>query len=597
MGEERKIFLTIFGLVLGGIIAYVLSNTEVRLWFYDLYVDYKAYIDIGEDIYLREDITYFPDDPKLTMLYRNFNAPLTYEEEIDKPFIKVVDVNGPFIPYIKDWRGRVYTKGGNDEDKGVIRRKAQNNEVGIYSREGFDGKQTLSSEFLLYPPVKDDGVYQHVNIKLADKHVYYRHVNIILRDERGIIEAVYPHLPLYSLRREGDRWIIEGRAPDNTIVEVELVLKGLKGEHFYQPSTDIPLRVKNANEKFLREKHLRDSFRNILLVMLFGFPVILFVVYSIFGKEKTFYVPRFLSFIPNKNRKPWFVNMVFSGDATETDESAYFSTLLDMERRGIIKIEEEPGDVRIRVKEMNVEDPYERKILMFIMGNASEDGLFSIKDMEKKVNELVKSKDVDELKKLKKSFDEIIKFNHRESYKDLLSLKGFHIVRVCGFLLSLVAIGIYVYSHTFRYAYTYDITVLSLISFILLNIPHILLPKQIFGRWKGSYYKERLEWEAFKNFLSDLAMMKKYAPEDMVIWKDWLIYGVALGVGENVEKALEELNIKIPEVKKVRLLRDRTRYYYGSLDKGISSLTSTSTKGLGGFGVGGGFGGGGAGGR
>ncbi len=597
MGEERKLFLTIFGLFLGGIVAYVFSNTDVSLWFSDLYVDYRAYIDIGEDIYLKEDITYFPDDLKLTMLYRNFNAPLTYEEEIDKPFIKVLEVNGPFVPYIKDWRGRVYIKGGNDEDKSVIRRRAQNNEVGIYSKKGFDGKQTLSSEFLLYPPVNDDGVYQHVNIKLADKHVYYRSVNITLRDEKGIIEAVYPHLPLYSLRMEGNRWIIEGRAPENTIVEVELVLKGLEGEHFYQPATDIPLRVKNANEKFLKEKHLRDSFRKILLTIIFLFPVILFIVYRIFGREKTFSVPRFLSFIPNKDRKPWFVNMVFNGDATETDESAYYSTLLDMERRGIIEIVEEPDDVKIRVKEISVEDPYERKILMFLTGNASEEGIFSIKDMEKKVEELLKYKDAKALKQLKKSFDDILKFSHRESYKDLLSLKGFHIVRICAFLLSLVILGIFVYSYNFFYAYNYDIIVLSLISLVLINIPHVILPKQIFGRWKGSYYKERLEWEAFKNFLSDLAMMKKYAPEDMVIWKDWLIYGVALGVGEKVEKALEELNIKIPEVKKARLLYHRTSHYYRSLNRGVESLTSASSKGLGGFGVGGGFGGGGAGGR
>jgi len=597
VGEERKLLLTIFCLLSGAILTYVVSNTDVRLWFSDLYVDYKAYIDVDEEIYMREDITYFPRNDNITMLYRNFKVPLTYGEDIETPFIKVIDFGGAFIPYIKDWRGNVYMKGGEDRYEGVIRNKAKRNEVGIYSEEGFKGKQSLFSEFFLYPPVNDDGTYQHVNIKLADEHVYYRSVSITVRDNKGLIDNLYPHLPLYSVKREEGMWIIEGKAPDNTLVEIEMVMKGLEGEHFYQPATNIPLRVKEANERFLREINFRDGFRKVLLFILFTFPLFIFFIYRIFGRERSFSVPRFLSFIPNRNRKPWFVNMVFSGDATETDESAYFSTLLDMERRGLIEIKEELGDIKIKVNEMHIEDPYERKILMFITGNASDEGIFSIRDMEKRMREFLKYKDIEALKQLKKTFDNIIKFKNRESYKDLLSLKGFYVLRVCALILSVVVVIIFVHSSSFIYAYTYDIVVLSLSCLALINIPHIVLPRQIFGRWKGTYYKERLEWEAFGNFLSDLAMIKKYAPEDIVLWKEWLIYGVALGVGDNVEKALEDLNIRIPEVRKIRVLRDRTYYYYRSLNEGIKSLTSYNAKGGGGFGVGGGFGGGGAGGR
>jgi len=112
VGEERKLLLTIFCLLSGAILTYVVSNTDVRLWFSDLYVDYKAYIDVDEEIYMREDITYFPRNDNITMLYRNFKVPLTYGEDIETPFIKVIDFGGAFIPYIKDWRGNVYMKGG-----------------------------------------------------------------------------------------------------------------------------------------------------------------------------------------------------------------------------------------------------------------------------------------------------------------------------------------------------------------------------------------------------------------------------------------------------------------------------------------------------
>lgn len=119
----------------------------------------------------------------------------------------------------------------------------------------------------------------------------------------------------------------------------------------------------------------------------------------------------------------------------------------------------------------------------------------------------------------------------------------------------------------------------------------ILTPTQLFGRWKEDYYKEKLEWDAFKKFLSNFAMIKKYAPEDIAIWKDWLIYGTALGVGEKVAKAMESLNIKIPEVT--------TFYGFGTFHAIGKTATRTISGGGGGggFGAGGGFGGGGAGGR
>jgi len=47
-------------------------------------------------------------------------------------------------------------------------------------------------------------------------------------------------------------------------------------------------------------------------------------------------------------------------------------------------------------------------------------------------------------------------------------------------------------------------------------------------------------------------MIQKYIPEDISIWKDWLIYGTALGVGKNVVKSMDQLKIPaIPEVHAV----------------------------------------------
>ena len=43
-------------------------------------------------------------------------------------------------------------------------------------------------------------------------------------------------------------------------------------------------------------------------------------------------------------------------------------------------------------------------------------------------------------------------------------------------------------------------------------------------------------------------MIQKYAPEDLSMWGDWLVYGTALGVGKNVEQAMKSLNIHIADI-------------------------------------------------
>jgi hypothetical protein len=73
-------------------------------------------------------------------------------------------------------------------------------------------------------------------------------------------------------------------------------------------------------------------------------------------------------------------------------------------------------------------------------------------------------------------------------------------------------------------------------------------PPTLFGRWKDDYYREKLQWDAFGRFLSDMALMEKYAPEDLSRWGDWLVYGTALGVGDKVVEAMDALNIHIPDL-------------------------------------------------
>lgn len=106
-----------------------------------------------------------------------------------------------------------------------------------------------------------------------------------------------------------------------------------------------------------------------------------------------------------------------------------------------------------------------------------------------------------------------------------------------------------------------------------------LAPLQVFERWKKDYYREKLEWEAFRRFLSDVAMIERFALGDVAIWKDWLVYGTALGVGENVIKTMKSLSIDISET------------FHGFASFHSIKATAVFSGGFGGFGACGGFGG------
>lgn len=99
-------------------------------------------------------------------------------------------------------------------------------------------------------------------------------------------------------------------------------------------------------------------------------------------------------------------------------------------------------------------------------------------------------------------------------------------------------------------------------------------------------------------------MMKKYAPQDLIIWKEWLVYGTALGVGDSVARVMETL--KVPDVTEATSLASFSNSFDHAYERASEHVTTkdeveSSNRdfggGGGGFGGGGGCGGGGGGAR
>lgn len=135
--------------------------------------------------------------------------------------------------------------------------------------------------------------------------------------------------------------------------------------------------------------------------------------------------------------------------------------------------------------------------------------------------------------------------------------------------------------------------VLSVFSFIVM-----MLPNDIFGQWTKKGRLFYLKWKNFKKFLKDNSLINEHPPESIVIWKKYLIYGTALGVADNVYKAmkLQEKNISGFD-DDIFLYHHYGGYYmmHNAFITGESAATpSSDSGGFGGLGGGSGGGGGGA---
>ncbi|OMH40069.1 DUF2207 family protein [Desulfurobacterium indicum] len=581
---------------------------DFRSFFSSLLVNYTADITIGNTVSIRETFDYFvKKSDKYSMLFRNWKVPLTFNgEELNNPYITVESLNSAFPWYVVDYKRRVYLKVPDKVLASICKIKAYRNEVGIVKGlEGnnlkkFDkGIYSFSAFYRMYPPVETDGKFSHINIKLADVHVYYSKVKIFLKDPKHLIERLYVHMPHFSVKKLDNGYFIKGKSPSDSLVELEMVLKGNPVKGFYRRVFNVSFLAEKANfNPFVFLIKLVDK---LIFVSILVFPIFMIYYYERFGSESSDAVPEYISFIPDKEKKPYVVNLLFSGDATVCDENAFYATLLDMQRRGLIDIRSDGNGIIIEILSMTTEDPYELSVLSFLERYAEDIGgkkIFIPERLEVKVKELTNSKSLESLKSMKEDFDSILRWNDDSIVNDYLDLRGYNLFSTVAVILIVLLV---LFSATVLIKNDPLIDTTSVVAHCAVLIGQLLiflfLPPQILGRWKERRYRESLLWKGFKNFLSNMAMIKKYAPEDISIWKEWLIYGTALGVADKVEKAMKELNVDLPDVDVERRVRTHFSVVYAGIGSGIASLSKSSSGGDGGFGAGGGFGGGGAGGR
>jgi uncharacterized membrane protein len=603
MSEERQLIL-LFIVAIGVAALGILIGTAIpALLEGNLVVD-SYHADFGQNGTLTETFTYqVKTDGEYRMLFRFWNAPLSLTL-LNYPFILYNDMTIPqgVIGYVKDYQGKVTLVGSTDPGAAaVVQQLAELNEVGIYNPAYFSaGEYTPIYQYTLYPPIEYDQDYAHLNIRLVDQHVPFRALEITYPAQ--YVVEVYPHPASLSVSQSGGMIVVTGSAATNEVVGIELLLQkqalnSTPGFPTFVEGVKAKTEAANPWYEVLPWIFARGWFV-ISLIALLATPFLFLVIYYRFGREKKFTVPGYLSFTPNPAMKPWAVNLLFKGDAVNFDKDGYYATLLDLHRRGLVRIEggDQGAPVRIAVLSENTNDAYERRVLAFLK-DVAENGVVDTAVLERLATRA--RSDLTAEKKILRYQRELLDVTRRSDP----SLIARYLVDGRDHIFPFLFVGV---------AFT-AISIIGLIvaptlagylgpavlfSALILAQSAVALafPSTLFGHWKGDGYQEKLQWDAFAKFLSDLALMRKYAPADIAMWGEWLVYGTALGVGDKVEKAMKELDVNIPEAGVP--LGIRTAFVPVLLFVPPSRGGGGGGFGGGGsFGGGGGFGGGGVGGR
>jgi len=535
------------------------------------------------------------------MLFRSWDAPLS-REQLNRPHVQFLYARAfsseQLIIYMKDFQGAVWIEDRfrNDQQMlGLVRSLAELNEVGIVKPSGLAaGSYKVRYTFLLHPPLECDEDLCHLNLQLANKHLTYRTVQLIIEDvDRSV--AIYPRPPPQKEIRNGNRAIFYGSSTKDQLLEVEVLFKRdvltiLNG--YVRKVDNVKGLTTQANTLYLVQYNAAHVLRVVAETLAVLMPIALIGLYVAFGREKRFVVPRYLSTIPNRERKPWLVNLVFKGDAIDFDDEGFYATVLDLHMKGKIRMSSDDEDLAIQILDQTSDDVYERRALQFLK-SISKNGIVGTDSIKEFAEDLTSSRrqglsllDLQkELNYLMRRAEPAVASQFMVSgRKRLLPVALISILLlVISFLAMLTIPGL-----TPIFAFAVVMSVIPLIQSVIA----VAFPSTLFGKWLGLSYKEKLEWNSFKRFLSDLALIRKYAPEDLSMWGEWLVYGTALGVGPAVVKAIKELNIQLPEAK---LAPHMPILFTPVVAVGLPSGRGAGGGGGGGFGSGGGFGGGGAG--
>ncbi|MBR9681767.1 MAG: DUF2207 domain-containing protein [Candidatus Altiarchaeota archaeon] len=316
------------------------------------------------------------------------------------------------------------------------------------------------------------------------------------------------------------------------------------------------------------------------LLTLFEFGLILWIFLRLSKEHLTPGMPEVLHYKPGE-RKPHEMDFLFGRrPGTKIHSNAVDATLLDLARRGYLKIEKDRLTV---IKTDNRLDDFEKRLILFY-GESGD--LTAMKRQMKAMNSFA-------LAGLSRKMDSFLKPTKwvKSKFKLMYDKKGSKLLWLTiglSFLVGLLLFLIFSMSYSQFFLFVFAQVLLAILTLVFDNF--------VFGRYSLEGITEKRKWGAFRNLLCDTAQMKKYEPEDLSMWGDWLIFATAFGCAEKVLQRMKVKKVQLPYVPSY----GTNFYFYSMLRRSAhSQLAAKTSRAAGSFsgGVGGGFGGGGGGAR
>ncbi len=559
--------------------------------------DYKAVF--RADGTLEETFTYKINVEDKQFLYRSWEDDLV-NAEVDYPHIELLGLQVPdgSVGYMIDAYGEISTTEEVDfYTSSYIREKAYSSEAGAFSNNGYEpGVYVVKFIFKLVPSLEYDDTNAHMNIKLASNHIAYQNVRVEV-ENNGLVERVYSHPPTLKQSTDGTTIVFTGSSDEDEMLEFEFLLAPdavNQMDGFPQLIEDVKGQTERANKALQNQFTLATSILWFNRISIFLVPVGLYVLWQRYGKEKEYVVPPFLSTVPNESRKPWLVNLVFKRDATDFDKDGFNATMLDLHERGKIKVMNVDEGVEIEILNKDGLDRYEQEVMDFLQETA-RDNIIRTAHMESMVKRAQEDEIVEmKVLSLKRQYDQLVAGADNDVSSEY-TVNG-RAKLIPFFLFSILVIFAPLVLLFSNFSAGFILLSAAGVGFITLvqSLVALIFPTTLFGYWKDDIYQEKLQWDAFKNHLSDFSQLEKYSTEDLSMWGKWLVYGTSLGVGEQVAKAMDSLEVDYPS----RHLVHSYGYWFRPIYTASTPKTRSSGGGSSGgssFGGGGGMGGGGGG--
>jgi len=477
---------------------------------------------------------------KYHMLYRKWESPLHYGYSTGARIVllnvTLSDESIDYIPYIKDDAGIVQILNNSSASSShiqYIEENAEKNEAGIYVPAGIPkGVYTVKYVFRIVPKLQYDGHHYMLRLILASEHPKYERVEV--KFPNNFVVYSLPYL------RETNKNIFEGKVREGFKIKFWVIFTNTEGfSEFYVDNVDRNLLSVASEESFWESVSYWGgwSVAHIPIFLIIIIPFIYTILYVLWGREKKYEVSEDVT-LPPAERPPLIVNFVFKNEGNHLDYGdLLISTLLYLHKKGYIYISKDGKSVKILKTDSYEElDEYSKRVLRYIHEMA-EGEVLDLDNLKNKITNARKSRNYEDLEEVR-----ILSRYLWIEGKELDKISSKYMKMPPKFVEYLLIFGVFYIFICFLTAFIFtDYAIYSLQALLLVFLYEVQAGlmwwhPEVLGKWKKDYYRERLKWDKFREFLSDEDRIKEVASIYSSVLDDWLIYGYALGVGRNLKK-------------------------------------------------------------